>query len=523
MSSTALRRYSDTYEQLARVCQQLRFADSDTRLRAVETVGTYASVHHPGKFGDGRIENVALEIGRHVEEVSVEFVSKLLGTTTLRRPGYGVRRVLHVTPVIWRVGGHTRTLVNWITLDRESQHFVLITQRADETLLSEFRHLVRSRGGDVFVLPPSLQPVEKAAVLRTVARQCADLIVLHHTCNDVIPLAAFAVDDTPPVTLVNDCDQAFWIGSPSIDLVIHQRDAGARIAHRRFVDAHFVLPIPLLPPCSPPGREAARAALGFGTDDLVLLTVGRAIKYRPSETHDFLRTARRILDRVPKAHLMVVGVTEREAAEWQLDFRHPRVTLCGPISDLASHRAAADLYLESMPFGSATALMEAAMVGLPVVLPFAPPFELFVTNHGIEAIVSNPPDEGEYVDHVVDLLAHEQQRAALGYALRVHMQAHHTGDGWRARLKALYDTSRQLVHTPREIPSPPAMAEILDIELSRWHAALEAEQSQDVRAGRWLIRELAAMAWRTGDYLGAAEIAGRYVVQGGLARRSPAS
>src|SRR4030095_16852493 len=101
--------------------------------------------------------------------------------------------------------------------------------------------------------------------------------------------------------------------------------------------------------------------------------------------------------------LLVVGLGEEDARLWKLNWKHPRIQLCGSNPDPSLHRAAADLYLESMPFGSATALFESALVGLPVVLPYAPTFELLVTNHGLEHLVASAATEDEYIQRVVAL------------------------------------------------------------------------------------------------------------------------
>ena len=59
-----------------------------------------------------------------------------------------------------------------------------------------------------------------------------------------------------------------------------------------------------------------------------------------------------------------------------------------------------DLYLESFPFGSATAMLEAAQIGLAAVLQYDPPFCLLSTNHGLEFQLKNAATEEEYIENV---------------------------------------------------------------------------------------------------------------------------
>jgi len=76
----------------------------------------------------------------------------------------------------------------------------------------------------------------------------------------------------------------------------------------------------------------------------------------------------------------------------------------GSIEDPSVYRAAADIYLEGFPFGSQTALLEAALVALPVVSSYAPLFPLLAANDdAIQDLITNPKEEQEYMERV-DLL-----------------------------------------------------------------------------------------------------------------------
>lgn len=502
-----LQEYSRTYECLRDFCAADRGLGPEAVLRCVEAAALYAGHHHAGRFADGTIENAALAIGRALES-GPAWPS---GSRARRAPAR--RRILHVSPFVWRVGGHTRTLRNWIALDTESQHSVLLTRRGDPTLVEGIREEVRRTGGELTILPADLGLVEKAKRLRRLAQGTADLVVLHHTCHDVIPIAAFGTPDTPPVAFVNECDQAFWLGSSVADVVVNQRSAGARLnARRRSVTRNALLPIPLAEPPAEMTRARARAELGIPADQAVLLSIGRAIKYRPTEVHDFFRTVRKVIER-RDAHLYVVGLGEEEGTRWGLDWRHPRIHLCGPTNDPSIYRAAADLYLESMPFGSATAFLEVALAGLPAVLPFDPPDELFVTNHGLETIASSPASEEAYLDRVHMLLDDAAERRTLGDALRDHVRAHHTGAGWAGQVAALCRDVAQLAHSPRPIDAMECSASPLDLALTEWHAAMNGDVAGAIGDGQTardlVISETYQARWR-GDHRAAFELLRRY-------------
>jgi len=519
-NSRIVQRYSQCYEQLRSLCTHPRQLREDTLLRCVETAALYASAHHPGRLFDGAIENVALEIGKNLDRNTVAEARAYLRQRPLRDGRSDKYRVLHVSPGAWQIGGHTRTLRNWITIDQESRHSVLFTQAVDPALVAGIGEDLRRGGGESIVLPGRMGLLVKAQVLRSIAQSSADLIVLHHSCNDVVPVVAFATSDLPPVAFVNDCDHAFWLGSSVADIIVNHREAGARWSEARRAPAvNAVLPIPLAEPESCVGREEARRILGIPPDRLVLLTVGRAVKYRPTASHDFLKTLRKVLNGVPNSHLYVVGLSADEALEWQLDWKHPEIHLYGANPDPSIHRAAADLYLESMPFGSATALLEAGRQGLPVVLPFAPTCELLVTNHGLEDLLSNPPTEEEYIRQVQCLLNNVEERKRLGESLRNRICSQHTGEGWRRQLAGLCAHARALKHEPRPIPTTDCAVSVLDIAVSEWQAFLNGDVASATRDAR-TVREIALMGayralWHR-EYRGALELLWRCLCAFGL-------
>jgi hypothetical protein len=167
---------------------------------------------------------------------------------------------------------------------------------------------------------------------------------------------------------------------------------------------------------------------------------------------------------------------------------------------------AADLYLESFPFGSSTALLEAAHAGVPVVLPFDPPFELLVTNHGLEDIVSNPGSEEEYIDHVLFLLSSVRERELLGQVLQDHIRSHHTGDGWRKQLINTYRLIEECKHNPKPIPIADYRRSNGDITISEWHAYLNgdvAPTTKYTKIVRDVVFDIAYEARECGDYRGA--------------------
>lgn len=515
VAEEALRRFTRGYTQLMSLIASRHRMHPETVLRWVEETAKYAVGHHPGRFADGALETMALEIGMRLDRRPVGVASKRgeLGRTLA--PLGTARRVLHVASRVEEIGGHTRTIRHWIRSDPESRHSVVLIRQGAVGIPSWLIEDVRRAGGRFVNLPLDSGLLPRAKALRAIARTEADVIVVHHWGQDVVPLVAFACADLPPVAILNHADHMFWLGSSVTDVVVNQREAGARLsAMRRFTRYNTVLPIPL-PSREKLDRADARRRLGISADQRMLLSVGRAVKYKPTKGRDFLRTMRKVLDGLPGAHLHVVGMGEKDASELPNYSSHPRIHLCGPVANPSAYQAAADLYIESFPFGSATALLEVGHAGVPAVLPFNPQFDLLVTNHGLEGLLSHAASEEEYIEQVRALAENAAEREQLGLRLKAHIRLHHTGEGWARQLAATYAVIEGLTHTPRAIPASDAQQRPEDLVLSEWHAFLNGYVDASWAVNQRVTQAVANTVYYArgkNDNLGAFALLWRYLV-----------
>ncbi len=503
-----LRVNSDTYEWLVRAVQAV---DPGRRpedaLAAVARAARFAADFHPGRFADGAIENVAFEVGAHLDGV---------GTTAPRSPARASRRrhVLHVTTQVTAVGGHTRMVAHWIHGDAASRHSLVVTDQQGEPVPGWLHDAVRSRDGELAALPPA-PLLHKASWLREKAARDVDLVVLHHYAWDVVPTVAFAPPGGPPVAVLNHADHLFWLGSSVADASIDLRTAGSvHSAERRHIARNVVLPIPLPPPPPAESRADARRRLGVSDDEVVLLSVGRPEKYRPSGKHDFVATAGELLSREARSRLFVVGETAQGIAPHLHRPIHDRLHFVGRVEDPTPYRDAADVYLESFPFGSQTALLEAALAGLPVVPAYAPLFALLVANDdSVCDLLPNPASEKEFLERAQSLIREPEARRTLGARLRERVVATHVGPGWRERLEAVYGAVETLAHSPGPIPRFPCSTADADVGLSLWHVmAGEPRRGwRQAAPSARLLRHAVNVARIAGDFASARRYALRAV------------
>lgn len=484
--------------------------DREVTLRQVVSAAAFAARCHTGRFADGFIENIALEIGSNCIKTELR-----THNFSRSKPKKSLRHVLHVTRLVDRVGGHTRMLYHWLQNDNSSCHSVVLLDQLDP-IPRWFSDAVLSRGGFLVQLQAGVPLLSKAAELAAIVKQNVDLVVLHHFPYDVVPTVAFAVNDCPPVTILNHADHTFWLGSSVADMVINLRTAGAdHTARRRFIPCNTVLPIPLLDEPRLESRADAREALGIPENQIVLLSVGRAEKYQPSGKFDFVSTVSKILDHEKNAHLYVVGVSETGIKPFLRTAIHDRLHFVGSLEDPSRYRNIADVYLESFPYGSTTALLEAALSGLPVVPAYTPLFPLLVGSaDSLSDLLPNPNSEQDYIKRALFLIGRPDEREELGQTLRSRLLADHVGEGWRNRLEHLYTETDRLEHAPGPIPMTSCLFTSEDIGLSMWNVysggqTLCSDRADDQR--RALLVHIAVVSKQVGQFTKARQVAWRAV------------
>ena len=500
--SPVLQANIDAYDWLLKGIHRRRAAaaDPESLLTTIGSTARFAASFHAGRFADGAIENLAFEFGSELTSAQSSSVPQM----AVARGGTGRRRVLHVTSHVRGIGGHTRMIHHWVRSDKDSCHSLLVTDQSGAAVPGWLRESVRASGGELSVLRATAPVRSRASFLRQAAQQNADLVILHTDPSDVIPTVAFATQGGPPVGLVNHADHLFWLGPSICDLTINLRTAGANhAAARRFVSANTVMPIPLADPQRAWSREDARRKLAIPQNQIVLLSVGRAEKYRPCGGYDFIATASRILASDSRLHLYVVGESLAGIRPHLRQEVPERMHFVGAIQDPSPYRAAADVYLESFPFGSQTALLEAALQGLPVVPAYAPLFPLLVANDdALLKLVSNPTDESEYISRVAAFAASSHAREELGQQLRAGLLVDHVGEGWLRRLSAMYATLERTRHTPAPIATAVPQVAQEDIALSLWRVASDGRTYDKAFDGSGLssYRHRAFVAKNVGDY-----------------------
>lgn len=429
--------FATLLEQGHRLERQGKVSDA---VVAARVAADFASTNHTGMYVSPELEGLLQRAGRELSRRP----RKRAAPTQHRRAGM---HVLHVLTAAYDIGGHTRLLWRWIERDPGRTHSVVFTHQRNLTPPHPLRRSVEHSGGHLYRLdarPSGL--LEKAGRLADLARH-VDLVVLHTHPYDVIPLLAFAPDDDSgttdvPVVLLNQADHVFWLSRSVSRLVIDFRHSGSKLgASRRGVPAAntALLPLPLQLPQRTLSRAEAKARLGLAEHEKVIFSVALPYKYTALGELDFAHIFGEFAG-IHDVTVLVVG-PERDA-RWGLaeDTSGGRVRALGRRADLSLFHQAADVYVDSFPFGSATSLLEAGSYGVPV-LTFNPVAGAGVMTLDDPALPSEDITRtslSSYQDRLAELLENESVRLHAGRETAARIASAHTGEAWLAQLDEMY-------------------------------------------------------------------------------------
>jgi glycosyltransferase involved in cell wall biosynthesis len=207
-----------------------------------------------------------------------------------------------------------------------------------------------------------------------------------------------------------------------------------------------VVPNGVAPRSAPPGRAAARAALGLDPDQPVVLTVGR-LTHMKGQWH-LIDAVPRLLACIPTLAVVLIGTgplrpeLERRAVERGVA-RH--VCFAGPRPDARQLLDAADVFvLPSRHEGMPLAAIEAMEAGLPVVATRVVGTEEVVVD-GVTGALVRRDDPAALAAAIGALLADPERRRAQGAAGRRRYRSCFTRERMAADTAAVYEDALRAV------------------------------------------------------------------------------
>ncbi|MDB9443705.1 glycosyltransferase [Sphaerospermopsis kisseleviana CS-549] len=405
-----------------------------------EMAAVYAMGKHCGLFVSPELERILIEIGQKAIKSS-SYPSKSL---FLRKTP---RKVLHIATNVSGIGGHSRMIWRWIQQDTDSSHSVVLTRQAPGKIPTALRVAVNNSDGKIYVLNKGFDGLISCSKrLRDIAVG-ADLIVLHISNEDVIPIIAFAnKEQSPPIIFLNHSDHMFWLGASISDIVINLRQSGMTLSHtRRGIEAerNVLLPIILEPTQRILSRAEAKQKLGIPENSILLLSIARAPKYRTIDGITFADAHLPLLEKYQQAILVVIGPGNGDE-DWSAAIQKTqgRIRVLPETEDTAVFYQAADIYVDSFPFSSITSLLEAGSYGSPLVSQYPYPSDMCkILGADAPGLTDNlllANDLNEYTEILSNLIKDEQFRLSLGERTKRKIAHLHTENNWQRSLQEIY-------------------------------------------------------------------------------------
>ncbi len=312
-------------------------------LSLISCMSRFAYQCHPGKFVSEKLESIIKQIAeQHFPKVEIKLYKKEIKSQ---------KKILHIATCLYDVGGHTRFLENWIQLDSQNQHTVLVTQNQNDSKI------------DSVVVLQSKSILSKSFELNEfINKNEFDLIVLHTHPEEVIAFLALYNVAIPKI-LVNHSDHTFWLGKNFVDYVVNIREEAVKInLLYRGIDKNLILPLPLRFKDLDITQEEARKKINFPINTPIAISIGSYHKFIPSNSANFYLMLQKIWEKVPELQVYIIGISEKERKIVGFGNDH-RLNLLGKITNPSIYCKAANFVIDPVPKGSYTALLEAVGYG----------------------------------------------------------------------------------------------------------------------------------------------------------------
>lgn len=447
--------------------------DLEQAIEALERAASWALKNFTGVFLDRRLEAL---LQRMADQLNGGWSPEARGD-----------RVGILMSGIYGFGGHSRIAWRWMQLDQQSDFVLMLTRQAGAEMPEEVRALEGS--GRLQCVPVAAGArVARILQMRDELARMRTLVVNLHPDDIEGALVVACLRSWVPAIFIDHAYFSFSVGMTSARTLCVTNAAAASIA----VEQRLVSPEHLLWYVNSPAPVAhsradgldLRRELGIPDDALMLLTAGSAYKYRPLDELDFLDLVGPELATRPDVFLVMLGSYSG------MDFLSPtwrerlgeRLKFPKPVGEKEFRRfiAAADVYLDAVPFHSGGGAMQAMLAGKPTLQYAAPAVylaKLAPQRFAVDdfSVFHFSPDS--YRARLGQLLDSPAEREALGQWLQKRL-----GDqvNEQANLRSIHEAYVRVQAAPLIVDTLlPADMQVSNPSLLRVHAQL----ARNVQAG----------------------------------------
>jgi hypothetical protein len=451
----------------------LKHEADEVILRKIGDLARFAWSNHCGFFVDGRLENVVLQIGRDIE-VSKQTLSPVVARKASHKTSDRAKKNLLIASSVFEAGGHTRVLRTFIKRNKRDVQTLLLTRQGREIPQGVIED-AQNNGVEIILLENHCSLTEKGLIVRETSRSYDRVLLFTHP-DDVIPVLAFAVESTPPVIVDNHAHYFFWLGTSVADLVFSHISYMNEVAQRRrFPKRTFLFPMPVVRDqfemFRDISKEEAKKRVGLSADCLCILSMGRAEKYLPNRKYNFFLTAKKIVERYPEVHIIIIGVPPSHVmVRKYLGGCVERIRVLGTIEKPFIYHRAAEIFMESFPFPSGGSVVEAISYGE------ACPLYAYGMKRGIlsrrisyneeafNTIIPETKTEDEYLEYLDELIRSPGLRRRIADHLKAKIiEIWKDHDIYREKL---FDEVENVEHDPHTVCNAVAELETDDVDVA---------------------------------------------------------
>jgi hypothetical protein len=264
--------------------------------------------------------------------------------------GYNDNIVLHYVTELYKTGGHTRVIKNWITHDLKKAYLYISTNSSViPDFMKELDCSVYQEVSDTYI-------ERTEGFINYVNQINPGLIIIHNHPDDLIPTLARPYITDVPFLFFNHSDFSFSLGAAFSDLGISLNVESKKINDQfRFNNESFVLPLYVN------NFEQEEKAIDK-EKGLTIIIVAPMHKLIPYKDWDIFNLFIEMNSWDEIRDINVVGINKSQALQY-MPYIPDKINFFGLLENTDSLLKSADVYIESIPFGTGLATLEAIAIG----------------------------------------------------------------------------------------------------------------------------------------------------------------
>ena len=428
-------------------------------IQRIECISRFAYLNHSGRYYDGRIENILLDIGQNLE-INDQELAGIIEDFTLPPNS----STLHVATEIYKTGGHTRILAQIVKRNPDKNQVLLLTRQKKSELPEWFISETSSKLRIITLENEYFRDSysKKALFIRTISVKF-DRVILYVHPYDAIPVLSFTSQECPPILLENHAHSWFWLGSSIADIVFSHTEFHQMMTNEyRYAKKSILIELSqdddIQMEYNISDKTEAKRKLLIDTDLTCITIIGNKSKFYPTtKEYNVFVLIRSILRRFKNVCIIVIGLnsTLPEIRKYGLDKENVRFVGHQPY--LQNYYMASDICLDSIPEPSLGTTTMSAIIGLSCPLYKYGNTNVFYAANVFHsdlynASIGRPVNLDEYLDKLGILINDPELRISIAREFRCNFVNRWSPKQIQENIQCLLKLSNDTIHQYNRLP-----------------------------------------------------------------------